>query len=193
MRYGIFGGSFDPPHLAHLALARAARDTLNLDEVILVPAFQSPFKRPKPEASGKHRLAMLTLMASGEPWLSVSNIEIARRGTSYTIETLEALQHARPGQYWLIMGSDTAAAIASWNSADRLMRLARLAVATRPGAHPPVPVAWDDAVDEIPMPSMSVSSSEIRDRLERGLSVSSLLHPEVAAYIQEQGLYGGRS
>ena len=136
-RIGILGGTFNPPHLGHLELARHARDELGLAEVWLVPARLAPHKAgardqdPGPE----HRLAMCRLAVAGEPRLSVSEIELEREGPSYTVDTLISIHDQHPDvQPTLILGADVAATLPSWQRPAELLELADLAVALRPGS-----------------------------------------------------------
>ena len=98
MKYGVLGGTFDPPHLGHLEMAQAARAALGLDEVVIVPANRNPLKT-RQASPAKHRLKMCSLMAAGEEGLTVSDVEITRRGPSYAVDTIEELRMARPGEY----------------------------------------------------------------------------------------------
>lgn len=193
MRIGILGGSFDPPHEGHIALAQAAREQLELDEVVLVPAFRNPLKTRR-SADARHRLRMTELAAEGEPGLSVSNIEISRGGRSYAVETVEELQYANPGDYWFILGSDALKGIMSWKDPARLVRHARLAVVERRGdaldsVLASLPMEIVAQADRITMPPKAVSSTQVRDDLRRGASVELWLKPEVSEYIKENDLY----
>src|SRR5687768_12512146 len=100
MRIGILGGTFDPPHSGHLTFAHAALETLDLDEVIFMPAHRNPQKKGRSVANSKQRLEMVRRLVGGHQKLSVSDLEITRGGPSYTVETLAELQHARPAEYW---------------------------------------------------------------------------------------------
>ncbi len=193
MRIGILGGSFDPPHEGHIALAKTARDQLDLDEVVLVPAFRNPLKTRR-SADARHRLRMTQLAAEGEIGLSVSNIEISRGGRSYAVETLEELQYANPGDYWFIVGSDALKGIMAWKDPMRIVRHCRLAAVERRGDSldtvlASLPLEIVAQVDRITMPPKAVSSTQVRDDLRRGASVELWLKPEVSEYIKENDLY----
>lgn len=195
MKFGILGGTFDPPHLGHLELARAAQAHLNLDVVMFVPAFRNPHKSKRAVlASPRHRLKMVATMLEDEAKMLVSDVEISRGGPSYMVDTLADLQHAMPGDYWLILGSDNLARIMEWYQVDQLLRTTRLAVATRPGAE------FEEKIDRmssmvqrqldiLPMEPLAISATEIRADLAKGQLPEGILHPRVQSYIQEHGLY----
>ncbi|MGH2498492.1 MAG: nicotinate (nicotinamide) nucleotide adenylyltransferase, partial [Candidatus Limnocylindria bacterium] len=130
-RIGVFGGSFDPPHLGHLAIALAALEAARLDRVLFVPARRSPLKETAPVATEADRLAMLRAAVADEPRFQVSTLELERDAPSYTVETLEAL--AGEGELFLILGADAAAERARWRDPARVAALATLLVAPRPG------------------------------------------------------------
>jgi nicotinate-nucleotide adenylyltransferase len=197
MRIGVFGGTFDPPHVGHLALARAAKVQLELDEVLVIPAFRNPTKATKSVASPKQRLEMVRLMIEGEPGFATSDMELTRGGASYTVETLSELQMVRPGDYWFLMGADALRGLTEWRSPERLARLCRLAVAmrlpmTEPEVRAKTPPAFQEVVDIVRMDPQEISSTDVRNRMSTGRPVKQLLHPAVMAYIREQKLYGLR-
>lgn len=189
MRIGVLGGSFDPPHVGHLALARAAARQLGLDRVLLVPAWAAPHKPGGATMAAGRRLAMARAAVEDDPVVGVSTIEIDRAGTSYTAETLEQLAADHPGAaLWFIMGADQLEGFAGWDRPERIVELARLAVAWRPGAGDPAmevlagPVAAG-RIDVVDMPELPVSSTEVRDRLARGQDISALVPAPVAAML----------
>jgi nicotinate-nucleotide adenylyltransferase len=208
---GILGGTFNPPHLGHLAVARHARQELGLERVLLVPARTAPHKSdgesgrdPGPE----HRLRMCQLAVAGEKGLSVCDVEIERGGLSYTVDTLRSIHASHPdAQLTFIVGADTASTIGSWQEPAQLLELAHLAVATRAGAAPQrvldalagIPRTGGDGEGERPsaadgvsfleMPAIEVSSSVARQQVARGEAVDQLVGPAVAGYIAEHHLY----
>lgn len=197
-RVGLFGGSFDPPHRAHLALAEAAlsaRDTLALDELRWVPAGQ-PWQKLE-AAPGRgitpafHRETMVRLAIDGRPGHTVDRLEIERTGPSYTLDTVRALQAREPGTRWvLLIGADQYARLHTWRSWQQLLADVDLAVAARPGEHPvPDPAVQAVPHRAVPLPMMDISSTEIRLRAGRGLDISQLVPPQVARYIEQNGLY----
>jgi nicotinate-nucleotide adenylyltransferase len=186
-RLGVFGGTFDPPHVGHLALAEWAREALRLDRVLFVPAGTPPHKRRSDLSSATDRLAMTRLAVRGHPAFEVAGLEARRRGPSFTVDTLRALRAAHPGaRLVLLIGQDSLAEFETWRDPDAIARLATLAVALRPGARRPRArrrVAWLDN------PGLDVSSSAIRARVRAGRSVRYLVPDAVAAHIARRGLY----
>jgi nicotinate-nucleotide adenylyltransferase len=196
MRIGILGGTFDPPHSGHMALAKTAAEQLHLDEVLFLPANKNPFKTEVALASGKHRVAMVQRMLAKEPDMAVSDMEITRGGVSYTVDTLGELQMVRPAEYWFILGADAVKGLPDWRNPERLLRLSRLAVAVRPpetekSTITKIPEHFRDKIDMIRMNPLDVSSTELRDRLARGVNVAPWIATPVFQYIQENKLYRG--
>jgi nicotinate-nucleotide adenylyltransferase len=194
MKIGIFGGTFDPPHLGHLALAEAAIESLGLDEVIWMPAFQNPLKAKRPFTHAKQRLKMVQLAVEGLPKMAVSDSEIERRGQSYAVDTVAELQFLKPADYWFIVGADSLRTLSSWKQPERLLRLCRIAAAVRPPVNSVealllVPPEFREKIDLIEMKPMDISATEIRDKLARGLSVDPWVPKLVIKYIQENKLY----
>lgn len=200
MRSGLLGGTFDPPHRAHLALAEASREALLLDRVVFVPAGDPWRKAGREVTPAADRLAMTRAAIEGLPWAEVSDIEVRRDGPSYTADTLEALA-ADGGEWWFILGADALADMRHWRSPDRIVALARLAVARRPDASLEDALAALDAlvpgirsrVDEVPMPLLEVSATDLRARLRDGRPVDNLVPAGVLRVIEERGLYGRRA
>ena len=192
-RIGLLGGSFDPVHVAHVALARNALQTLGLAAVQLIPA-ANPWQRAALHATGEQRCDMLELAIAGQDGLVVNPIEIERGGPTYTIDTLRALP--RDSRYVWLLGADQLANFCTWRNWRDIASLVDLAVATRPGTplKPPAELsAWLDEhghrLEELPFAPMAVSASEIRRRLAAGESTDGLLPPAVAAYIAAHQLY----
>lgn len=180
---GVFGGSFDPVHNGHLAIAQAALETVPLDRVIFVPARRSPLKDAEPTASEAERSAMLELATRDEPRFSVSRVELDRPAPSYTVDTLEVL--AGQGRLFLILGADAARDLPRWRDPERIRRLATIVVARRPGAE-----HADPAAILLDTPLMDVSARELRERAARGLSLRYLVPDAVWAFIRERNVYG---
>jgi nicotinate-nucleotide adenylyltransferase len=191
-RAALFGGSFDPVHLAHLALARAALDALALDEVRWVPAGQ-PWQKQRTITPALHRVTMLELALAGEPRFVIDRIELVRAGPSYTIDTVRALRASEPGTSWtLLIGQDQYAGLHTWNGWRELLGLVDLAVANRPGAAPrPDPVVQGVAHRCVPLPMLDIAATDIRARVAAGRDISHLVPPEVARYIETNRLYRG--
>lgn len=184
MRLGVFGGTFDPVHVGHLAIANAACESLSLDRVLFVLARRSPLKDRGPVAGEADRLRMLELAVAGEPHFAVSRIELDREGPSYTVDTLERLSGT--DELFLILGSDAIADFPRWKDPDRIAKLATLAVAERPGAPKRVgdaPTVMFDA------PRLDISSRELRARAARGLSLRYLVPEPAWQHLEARGLY----
>ena len=193
LRAGVLGGTFDPVHRGHLALAGAAREELALDEVLFVPAGQPWRKAGRIVAPAEHRLAMLRLALEGEQAFRVETLELEREGPSYTADTLEALRAARPdNELFLVLGEDALADLPNWVRPERILELATLAVASRANSQKAA-ADWLPGLEErivwLKMPLVPVSATEIRDRVRLGESIGELVPPSVEAYIWEHGLY----
>jgi len=193
MRIGILGGTFDPPHVGHVALAEAAREQLELDEVVFVPASRNPLKATR-AAHPKDRIEMVRRAIAGHEGLSYSDIEIARGGKSYMIETLTELQIAKPGDYWLIIGGDALREFPQWKAPEKILLRARLAVALRAPHRKDELLShvaeWlPDHVDWIEAAIPEVSSTEIRLRIEERRPYAHWLAKPVLDYIEERKLY----
>jgi nicotinate-nucleotide adenylyltransferase len=179
-RLGIYGGSFDPVHLGHLLVARAALEELALDRLFFVPAAQSPFKPDHQPAPGAVRLRLLRLALAGQPRCEVDGQEILRGGISYTVDTLRAYAGRFPGaKLFYLIGADNAAMLGGWREPEVLAALAEFVVVPRPGGVPAVfpPSFRGQALKGFPF---DVSSSAIRARLRAGLPVTHLVPAAVA-------------
>lgn len=189
VRLGVFGGTFDPPHVGHLLAASDAAEALRLDRLLFVPAGVQPFKVGGIVATGAQRLAMLALMIGTDARFAVDPIEVERAGLSYTVDTLAALAGREPGAHrFLLVGADLATQLAAWRDPARIAALAEIVVLTRgeeePGG-PPLAVP----VTRLPTRRMDVSSTEIRARVRRGLPIHGFVTDAVADYIASAGLY----
>lgn len=190
VRIGILGGSFDPVHVGHLILAEAAVAHLRLDRLILMPAGRPAHKRRRALAPAADRVAMLRLAARGNPRLEVSTREAERPGVTFTVRTLEALTAAEPADWFFVMGEDSLREFGTWREPERILQLARLAVVRREGTpRAGVRAALRRRVVFVPMPSVGISSSEIRRRVARGRSVRYWVPDTVLSYMDRHGLY----
>lgn len=194
MRIGILGGTFDPPHNGHMALAVAAQQAMQLDEVIWMPAYQNPLKNKRLSSPAKHRLEMVKLILQHQPQMAVSDMEISRRGPSYAVDTLAEIQFVRPAEYWFIVGADSLKTFTKWKQPERLLRLCRIAAATRPPINETealllLPPHLRGSIDLIEMKPLDVSATEIRDSVTKGKSIDLFVHKSVIKYIEEQKLY----
>ena len=202
MRVGLLGGSFNPPHLGHLALAQAARERLDLDEVILIPAARPPHKPDERDmASPADRLAM-TRLAADAAGLEVSPVELERSGPSYTIDTVRALRRQRPEDAFVwIIGADTIGELPTWKEAGTLLREVTFAAVNRPGHDVEAGLgllaerlgaeaAAAVRANLVTMEPRPISSTEVRRRVLRGEPWEDLVPPAVAEFIRAEGLYG---
>jgi nicotinate-nucleotide adenylyltransferase len=201
LRLGILGGSFDPPHLGHLHVARAAHEELELDQVRLVPALRPPHKRERALAPDADRVAMLGKLAALEPWLAVDRRELDRGGTSFTYDTLAGLRRelGDAAKLFFLLGSDSLADLPSWHRAAEIVQLATIVTVPRESmsvelARSSVRAALPRSADAIlahvldvePLP---ISSSSIRARVRAGLPIDELVPRAIADYVRERGLY----
>ncbi len=189
-RVGLFGGSFDPVHRAHLALAHEAMHALRLDEVRWVPTGQ-PWQKTRRITPALHREHMLQLALAGEPRFVIDRIELLRAGPSYTLDTVRALSAAEPETEWfLLIGGDQYANLHTWTDWRALLALVVLAVANRPGVPPPVnPEVLRHPHRSVPLAMMDISSTQVRTRVAAGQDISQLVPLEVARYIDQHRLY----
>lgn len=193
MRIGVFGGTFDPPHVGHLLLASDARDALSLDRLIFVPARTQPFKaEAPPAASAGDRLEMLRAAVADDAHYVVDDTEITRDGLSYTVDTLELLAMRFPrAQLFLLLGEDSIGSFGKWKSPERIRELATLAVMRRGGDDAGPPNRIDiPGVLTISMRRVDVSSTEIRERIRAGKSIKGFVPEGVERFIEARGLYG---
>ena len=198
-RVGVFGGAFDPPHLAHVALVRSAIESLGLDEVRVLPTGQAWHRQGRLTDSA-HRLAMARLAFADLPGVVVDDREIRRQGPSYTVDSLTDITTEQPGaQLYLLIGDDQRRSLPGWHRIDEIARLAIICGAARD----PQVAAWHSAPSEhddvpgppvrpLPMPLMPISATDIRERLSRQADVAALVPPAVERYIHEHHLYSAR-
>jgi nicotinate-nucleotide adenylyltransferase len=201
MRIGFLGGSFDPVHRGHLALARACLEGADLDRVVLVVAGTPPHKRDRRLAAAHHRLEMARRAVAGDARLEVDGRETLRDGPCYTIDTVRELARDHPDdeRFWII-GADTLPELPTWRHAAELLDRIGILAATRTGFDPEEAIealvaplgeerARQLAGGFISMPPVDVSSTDIRERVRSGRSIHGLVPESVAEYIRENGLY----
>lgn len=193
MDIGIFGGAFNPPHMAHLVVAEVVRDQFGLEEIWWIPSFEPPHKSDEDLAPPHHRLEMTRRATQDHPVFQVSDMEIQRDGVSYTIDTIRALQENYPDKdFALVIGSDSLRDFSSWRNPEEIAERVPLIVYKRPGAvlsalapHFARRVHFADA------PLLEISGTEIRARRRQGRSVRYLVPEAVRLYMEEHGIYAG--
>lgn len=198
-RIGVFGGAFDPPHRAHVALVRSAIETLRLDEVRVLPTGHA-WHRPDTLTDAEHRLAMTRLAFAEVPQVVVDDREIRRTGPSYTVDTLTEIAAGQPGaRLYLLIGDDQRRSLPAWHRIGEIARLAIICAAARD----PQVASWHagesseaempgPAIQTLPMPLMPISATDIRERLSRQAEVAALVAPVIERYIHEHHLYSAR-
>ena len=203
MRLGIFGGSFDPPHIGHLLAAVDAFESLALDKLFFVPAAVQPLKVGRPSAAAHQRLAMVRLLVGADPRFAVDSVEIERAGLSYTVDTLETFAQRFPSaERFFLVGEDAMTAFGAWRDPEQILRLAKLAILRRQGGvaeaeggHRELGAAADPegrlpaGTIALPTRLVDVSSTEIRERIRKGKSIHGFVPESVAAFIETERLY----
>jgi len=193
MRVCLFGGSFDPPHLGHLEIAEYIRDELQFDLILFIPAYIAPHKVKYRITSAEHRLEMLKLALKDRPGLELSDLEIRRRGISYSIDTIlqiKKIMSLRSDDLYFLIGADSLLDLQTWREPERILTESRLLVAARP----------DFSIDNIPEnlrgrvkflanPLLDISSTQIRQNIKNNHPVQQLVPDSVADYIARNGLY----
>lgn len=188
-RIGILGGTFDPVHNGHLAIARAALDQGNLDRILFVVAARPPHKKDNDMAAAEDRYRMVELAVADEPAMEPSRIEMARDGLSYTSETLETLHAEMPGaSLFLVFGLDTLMDVPTWHRAEFVLANAHILTIPRPGDFKPDPIL-DGSYTMLEFEPMGVSSTRVREAVRRGEPLDGMVPGPVARYIQERGIY----
>ena len=211
MSLGVFGGTFNPVHLAHLRLAEEVREALALERVLFVPAADPPHK-DRDLAAANQRLEMVQLAIASNPSFEALDIELRRPGPSYSVDTLRVLSQRYAGEtLWFLMGTDTLAELDTWHEPETFLGLTNIAVVGRPGSLHcalelllPEPLAGSFVsgpgllrhpsgleIRSVPFPPLGVSASEIRRRVARGASIRYLVPGTVIDYIQKNRLYEG--
>jgi len=200
--FGIIGGTFDPLHLGHLALADEALHELELDHLLFVPNADPPHKQGQAVTPARHREAMVALAIEPEPRFRLSRIELEREGPSFAVDTVAQLaerSHAegRP-EPWFVMSAETLDGFDAWREPERILELCRLAVGPRPGAEP-LDHGWvaehhpgrESRFAFLPGPELDIASTDIRERVATGAPITDLTPEVVIDYIEEHGLYRG--
>jgi nicotinate-nucleotide adenylyltransferase len=188
MKVGVLGGTFNPIHIGHLILADEVRQRLGLDKVFFIPAYLPAHKEAKDLLSAQERLRMVKLALKDNPYLEALDLELRRKGKSYSIDTLRALRQAFPQikKFFFIVGSDALTYLDSWKDIDEVMKLAKFVVASRPN-YPLKNLPRD--ILTLVIESVDISGFRLRQRLKNNESVRYYLPKEVHKYIERKGLY----
>jgi nicotinate-nucleotide adenylyltransferase len=190
VRLGVFGGTFDPPHLGHLAAASDAAHALALDRVVWVPAADHPFNGSAVRTRAEVRLEMVRAAIAGDPRFEASDLEMRRAGPSYTVDTLRELRSAHPGaELFFLTGADNLRDLPKWREPDEIVRLACLVVVSREGES--LPEDAEHPARAVHVPRLDVSSTEVRRRVAAGEPIRYLVPDGVRAVIEREGLYRG--
>jgi nicotinate-nucleotide adenylyltransferase len=191
MRIGVFGGTFNPPHIGHLIVAESAKEALSLDTVLFIPCASPPHKSSRSLADAECRLEMVKLAISGNSSFQASDIEIQRGGRSYTIDTLRALTAMYPrAQLYLLIGIDNLLELHTWKEPHEIFGLAEVVSVNRPGFEPAdVRKDYLRRVTSLRYPNIDISSSEIRRKAKMGKSIKYLVPSAVESYILKHGAY----
>lgn len=191
MNIGIYGGSFNPPHLGHLIVLEGVQDQLHFDRVLFIPAANPPHKSDPSLAPPSDRLEMTRLAIEGNAVFQASDIEIKRDGRSYSIDTLDSLAAEHPGdKFSLIIGADNFLEFETWKSAQEILTKAEVVVMNRQGfSAQPGKNEFVRLVRFVRVPNIGISSTDIRRRVKLGRSIRYLVPPSVENYIRRKGLY----
>jgi nicotinate-nucleotide adenylyltransferase len=192
-KIGMFGGSFDPPHLGHFICARIAAEELGLSRVLVIPAAVPPHKQSQRSAPADVRWEMVCAAVEDDPLFQPSRIELDRGGVSYSVETLEALGREYPSpdyRLFLLIGDDSYADLTTWREPERIMKLVQVAIMNRWDADDAsIPTPWQEQVIRVNTPRIEISSTAIRERLKTGLPVDYWVGERVAKIIARHKLY----
>ncbi|GAA0482939.1 nicotinate-nucleotide adenylyltransferase [Salinibacillus aidingensis] len=185
-RIGLFGGTFDPPHIGHLIIAEEIYEQLQLDEIWFIPTYVPPHKDTKTTDSN-HRKNMVERSIRGNPHFRLETIELERAGISYTLDTIKALKEDYPDDdFYFIIGGDMVEYLPHWHKIDELVSLVQFVGVERQG----YPLSSPYPIKFVNVPIVEISSSRLRERLEAGRPVYYWMKEDVLDYIREKGLYG---
>ena len=197
-KIGIMGGTFDPIHLGHLATAEAVRELFKLDEILFIPAARPPHKLGKLVTDERHRLAMTTLATQSNKFFRVSDMELRRKGLSYTLDTMNELHRifGRSTELFFIIGADSLADLFKWHAARELVEKCHFIATTRQGVEVNFSAVEDffgaltrEHIHRVTTPGLEISSTDIRDKVRRGRSIKYLVPEVVEEYILREELY----
>ncbi|MEG6520744.1 nicotinate-nucleotide adenylyltransferase [Desulfotomaculum sp. 1211_IL3151] len=194
----LMGGTFDPVHFGHLVVAEEVRQRFHLDKVVFIPAGKPPHKTDKVILDAQHRVNMIRLAIASNPYFEISTIEVERRGLSYTVDTIEQLRRSfQVESIYFITGADAILEILTWKDVERLLSMAYLIAATRPGYDlnnleetlKSLPTPFMKRILPLEVPALAISSSDIRKRVREGKSIKYLLPESVEGYIYHNNIY----
>ena len=191
MNLGIFGGTFNPPHMGHVIVAEQVRIQFVLDKILFIPSYISPHKREGEEQLSRHRFAMTSLTVHDNQWFDCTDIEITKPAPSYTIDTLKELKQLYPqDELFLIVGADNYREFQTWKEPENILEMVTLIVMNRP--HYPMEVNEHVPSEKVIfsiVPDIGISSSDIREKIHHGESIRYLVPDRVLQYIEEHKLY----
>ena len=188
-RVGVFGGTFDPPHLGHSIVATEVVEAVGLDRLLWVPARIPPNKRGRPVTPAAVRRRMVEAAIGDDPRFVLCDLELEREGVSYTVDTLRSLRASHPGwSLFLILGPDLFAGFASWKEPEAIREMAQLVAVSRAGMAP-ASAAETGGVRIVRVTPVDISSSRIRSRVARGKAVSGMVEPHVRSIVESERLY----
>lgn len=190
-RLGLFGGTFDPPHIGHLIVATEAAEHLGLERLLFVPAATPPHKSDPELTPAEIRLEMVRATVHDDPLLGVTDVELRREGRSYTVDTLRHFREEEPdAELWFLTGVDQLAELHAWKEPDEVARLAHLGVMARKGREPDrVDPGVEVAFEVVPVTRVDVSSTLVRERVREGCSIRWLVPEPVRRIIEREALY----
>ena len=190
-KIGILGGTFDPIHIGHLVFAEQVREKLKLGQVIFIPCFSPPHKRGRKLSPARDRFYMIQLALDCNPFFKVSDMELKRKGVSYTVDTLKQLKSLYPdSKIYFLTGSDVLNEVHTWKDPEKIYKLAKMVIAKRPGFDefdPGNHFAKKSIIVNIT--SVDISSSQIRERVKKGQSIKYLVPSKIEEYIKRKKLY----
>lgn len=189
-KIGIFGGTFDPPHLGHLIVAQEVQDKLKLDRIFFIPACLPPHKKKVKISAAFHRLRMIQLATQDNSNFEVLDLELKRKGPSYTIDTLRVLKNAySQTQFHLILGIENLKHIHSWRKPEGIFKLSKVVFVTRPGVTLNKTSKWLNYSKLLTVKEIDISSTGIRERIRKGKSIRYMVPEKVLKYIKKHKLY----
>ncbi|WP_100406723.1 nicotinate-nucleotide adenylyltransferase [Bacillus solitudinis] len=188
-RIGLFGGTFDPPHVGHMLIAQEAKIHFKLDEIWFIPVQIPPHKERDLLTSSEERLEMLRLATRDNPYFHVSTVEVEREGKSYTIDTVKRLKKQFPDdKFFFLIGGDMIDYLPKWEKIEELLSIVTFIGVKRPGSASSS--IYSSKIKELEMPQVDFSSTMIRERVKRGLPVRYMVPRTIESFIGERGLYG---